>query len=56
MGRAPACFPLIEHYTRSGGEARYGCSPANAASVATARSVGFTFYAHSLALCAPTPE
>ncbi len=48
-----ALSTLVAHMTETGGEARYGCSPDNAASVATARSVGFVPYARSLVLAAP---
>ncbi len=37
-------------------EARYGCSPENRASVATARSVGFVPYGTSLVLSAPAAD
>ena len=44
---------VVEHITRAGGEARYGCLPDNQASIATARSVGFVPYGTSLVLSAP---
>jgi len=49
-----AVSALVEHFTRSGGEARYGCSRGNVASMATARSVGFVPYGVSLILAAPS--
>ena len=48
-----AVSALVAHFTDRGGEARYGCSPSNQASIATARSVGFVPYARSLILSAP---
>ena len=47
-----AVSAVVEHVTRAGGEARYGCSPDNRASIATARSVGFVPYATSMVLSA----
>lgn len=47
---------VVEHLTRTGGEARYGCRPENHASRATARSVGFVPYGTSLVLSAPRPD
>ena len=47
---------VVEHITRTGGEACYGCSPENDASSATARSVGFIPYRTSLILSAPRPD
>ncbi len=47
---------VVEHITRTGGEARYGCSPKNQASIATACSVGFVPYGTSLVLSAPTSD
>ena len=47
---------VVEHITRAGGEARYGCSPENYASRATARSVGFVPYGTSLVLSAPAAD
>ena len=44
---------VVGHYARQGGEAVYGCRPDNAASVATARSVGFMPFARSLILASP---
>ncbi len=41
---------VVAHIARQGGEARYACRPDNAASIATARSVGFGPYAQSLIL------
>jgi hypothetical protein len=53
-GYAKTCVSaLVGHFTSRGGEARYGCSPDNAASIATARSVGFVPYGRSLILSAP---
>jgi len=51
-----AVSAAVEHITRTGGEARYGCRPDNLASIATARSVGFVPYGTSLVLAAPSPE
>ena len=48
-----AVSALVGHFTQAGGEARYGCSPGNLASIATARSVGFVPYGTSLVLSAP---
>ena len=48
-----AVSALVGHFTERGGEARYGCSPDNKASVATAESVGFVPYGKSLILSAP---
>jgi len=56
-GYAKTCVSaVVEQLTRLGGEARYGCAPDNAASIATARSVGFVPYAVSLVLAAPASE
>ncbi len=44
---------VTAHITDRGGEAKYGTSPGNAASIATARSVGYVPYANSLILSAP---
>jgi ribosomal protein S18 acetylase RimI-like enzyme len=52
---ATALSMLVEHFAATGGEAYYCCDPDNAASVATARSVGFAPYATSLILDAPPP-
>jgi len=41
---------VVKEISRRGGVARYACSPANAASVATARSVGFVLWARSLTM------
>lgn len=51
-----AVSAVVEHITRTGGEARYGCRPDNLASIATARSVGFVPYGTSLVLAAPVSE
>lgn len=51
-----AVSALAVHFTRAGGEARYGCSPGNLASIATARSVGFVPYGTSLVLSTPEPD
>ena len=51
-----AVSAVVEHITRAGGEAKYGCSPTNEASRATARSVGFVPYGTSLILAAPAPD
>jgi ribosomal protein S18 acetylase RimI-like enzyme len=48
-----AVSALVNHYTQHGGQAWYVCDPQNAASIATARSVGFVPYATSLLLTAP---
>lgn len=48
-----AVSAVVEHAIGVGGEALYGCDPSNAASVATARSVGFVPYGASLILTAP---
>ncbi|MBM4038029.1 MAG: GNAT family N-acetyltransferase [Planctomycetes bacterium] len=56
-GYAKTCVSaVVEHITRTGGEARYGCAPDNVASIATARSVGFVPYGVSLVLAAPAPD
>jgi ribosomal protein S18 acetylase RimI-like enzyme len=56
-GYAKTCVSaVVEHITRTGGEARYGSAPENAASIATARSVGFVPYGVSLVLAAPAPD
>ncbi len=47
---------VVEHITRKGGEAFYGCDPDNHASVATARSVGFVPYGRGLVLSAPAND
>ena len=47
---------VVEHITHNGGEARYGCRPNNAASIATALSVGFVPFGQSLVLSAPAPD
>jgi predicted GNAT family acetyltransferase len=52
---ATALSALVEDFTVAGGEAYYCCDPDNAASIATARSVGFAPYATSLILDAPPP-
>ena len=52
-GAQAAVSALVAHFTAHGGEARYGCSPSNEASVGTARSVGFIPYGKSLILSAP---
>ncbi len=55
-GYARACVSaVVEHITRTGGEARYGCSPTNLASIATARACGFVLYGTQLILSAPRP-
>lgn len=48
-----AVSAVVEHITARGGEARYGCAPDNAGSIATALSVGFVPYGVSLTLSAP---
>ena len=53
-GYARACVAsVVAEMASRGGQARYSCSPGNAASIATARSVGFAPYATSLVLTAP---
>ena len=47
---------VVEHMTRSGGEALYGCGTKNAASIATAGSVGFVPFGRSLILSAPSSD
>ena len=47
-----AVSAVVEHMTRHGGEALYGCSPDNRASIATARSAGFVPYGAALVLSA----
>ena len=47
---------LVADFVERGGEARYGCSPDNVASRATAASVGFVPYAKSMILAAPRPQ
>jgi len=51
-----AVSAVVTHVARVGGEARYGCSPDNHASRATARSVGFVPYSTSLVLSTPAPD
>jgi hypothetical protein len=51
-----AVSAVVEHVTRTGGEAFYTCRPDNYASVATARGVGFVPYGSSLVLAAPAPD
>jgi len=48
-----AVAAVVEHITRTGGEAVYHCAPDNLPSIATAHSVGFVPYGSSLALHAP---
>ncbi len=53
-GYAQACVSAVAAYVIDrGGQARYGCSPCNTRSIATARSVGFADYGQSLILSAP---
>lgn len=47
---------VVAHIAETGGEARYGCRPDNAASIATARSVGFVPYASSIILSATVAD
>ena len=47
---------LVNDFTARGGQARYGCSPENSASIATAVSVGFRPYAESLILAAHSDQ
>ena len=47
---------VTAHITDRGGEALYGTSPDNHASIATASSVGFVSYATKLILSAPGPD
>ncbi len=50
-GYASACVAAVTaHITAQGGEALYGCNPANVASIATARSTGYIPYARTLIL------
>ena len=51
-----AVSALVDAPAQLGGEALYKCGPANAASISTARSVGFVPYATSLILAAPLPQ
>jgi len=51
-----AVSAVVEHMTRSGGEAYYCCRPDNHASIATATSVGFVPLGASLILRAPWVE
>lgn len=51
-----AVSAVVEHITRNGGEAYYGCRPDNVASIATARSVGFVPYGTSLILSTPASD
>lgn len=51
-----AVAAVVDHITRAGGEALYKCAPANLASAATARSVGFVPYGTGLILTASDPE
>ena len=51
-----AVSAVVAHFVQSEGEARYGCSPKNEASIATARSVGFVPYGKALILAARRPE
>lgn len=51
-----AVSAVVEHVTRSRGEAYYACRPDNLASITTARGVGFVPYGTSLVLAAPTAE
>ncbi len=51
-----AIAAVADHITRAGGEALYKCAPANLASTATARSVGFVPYGTGLILTASHPE
>jgi len=43
---------VVEHITGNGGEARYVCRPDNAASIATAKAVGFVPHDASLVIAA----
>lgn len=47
-----AVAAVVSDYVRRGGEAVYSCAPTNAASIATAKSVGFVAYAQSMVLAA----
>lgn len=47
-----AVASVVDHVAQNGGEAIYKCNPANEASIATARSVGFVPWYRSLALAA----
>jgi RimJ/RimL family protein N-acetyltransferase len=48
-----ALSSLVDHITNAGGEAIYICFSDNAASIATAKSVGFVPYGSSLIFAAP---
>jgi hypothetical protein len=47
---------VVHHMTRVGGEAWYGTTPDNSASIATARSVGFVPYLDGFSLTASNPD
>jgi len=51
-----AVSAVVLEITRNGGQARYACRPDNAASIATARSVGFVPYGTSMILSAPARD
>jgi len=51
-----AVAALVEHFTCTGGEARYTCDIDNGLSIATARSVGFVEYGTSLLMLAKQRE
>jgi hypothetical protein len=51
-----AVCAVVQHITSGGGEAIYGTGPGNAASIATARSVGFAPYFRALVLSSPAPS
>lgn len=51
-----ALSALTSHIIDLGGEGYYCCAPENAASINTARSVGYMPYGSSLMLVAPSPE
>jgi len=48
-----AVSAVVGHIARTGGEARYGTSPGNHASIATARACGFVPHSTQLILAAP---
>jgi RimJ/RimL family protein N-acetyltransferase len=50
-----AVHAITQHFTKKFGEAWYHCSPNNAASIATATSVGYVHCADSMILATTTP-
>ncbi len=51
-----AVSAVVEHVTRRGGEAWWDCDPSNAASIATARSVGYVEYGVSVMMTRESRE